>query len=209
MSTTRAQLLADVNAYLHRTDLPVDFLSVAADGQGFIDRANQRIGFDFRTPDNALQLTPFNSPYTLPTDFRELIRVQATGPAGPYALVSLSGDLQSATTVGSGFPGGYWLRGSQFSVSPTGTAALILEYYAALALGTTGSSTNALLDAYPQAYLYHCLLQASLFIQANDQAVNFSGLYADELRMANEAGQRRKQPISMTLPNAPPAVVAT
>jgi hypothetical protein len=204
MAYTRANLLTDANAFLHRTDLPVD---VPTD-VNFIDKANQRIGRDFRVSENALTAA-LTTPYALPADFQEAIRIQATGPAGLYPLARLSGDTESAINWPAAFPDGYWIRGSQLNVAPTLTQPLVLEYFSAPALAATGSSTNPLLTNYPEAYLYYVLMLANIYIQNSEQVAMFSGLYADLKMKANAVYQARQQPVGRVLPNSLNACVAT
>ena len=83
MALDRAQLTTDATGYMHRADLPYT---------DFIDRANNRIGQDFRTTANTQSATLASaSGYLLPTDFKEMIVVTAQGPGGSYTVVPVSG----------------------------------------------------------------------------------------------------------------------
>ena len=93
-------------------------------------------------------------------------------------------------------------------VAPTTAASLYVDYYSAPTLGTTGASTNVLLTAYPEPYLYYVLMLANLYIQNGEQATTFAGLYADLKNDANRAYQQRQQPVGLALPNTVPLRVA-
>ena len=211
MSTTRAQLLSQVNGYLHRTDLPVDFGTVAADGQGFIDRANQRVGQDFRTEAN-LQIATLVSgnTYLLPADFKEAQAVYAPGSSGIYALQPLStSETINYQSAGGGLPYGYRINGGYLVPTPATSNNITLYYYAALALGTSGSSTNLLLDTYTLAYIWYCLMQAMLYVGASEEAMNYLKLYIDEKDRANAVGRQMMQPVASVVGTTGTVNVAT
>ena len=210
MAQTRATLLAQVNGYMHRTDLPVDFLTTASDGNGFIDYANAKIGEDFRCLANAIT-APLASPYLLPADFRQLIRVQAAGPTGLYPLMALSGESESLISQSSGaLPAGYWLQKNQLNLAPSYSGSLTVEYFSAITLAATPtSSTNALLTAFPNAYLWHCLGQAFAYVQNLPLSEGFFNAYEKIKNEANAAYRLSTRPSAFTLPNTQVGYVAT
>ena len=174
---------------MHRTDLPAST---------FIDAANAQVGRDFRTTDNTLTaLLPGPAPLALPTDFKEMIWVSAEGPSGPYSLVSVgSGNALDWLAVNSGYPFGYRVDGLEITPIPASDGDLTVNYYAALALGALTSDTNALLNAYQQAYLWYCLFQASLYIQDREGATQYLELYQYEKREANAVNRQKVQPVA-------------
>jgi hypothetical protein len=197
--TTRAQLTLDATGYMHRADLPYNT---------FIDRANERIGRDFRVQENVIAVA-LPTPYDLPVDYVEVIRVQFLGPRGLYPLVPLSSNMESVlNNVQGTYPIGYWIRGNRLLLQPLPTTVVQFEYFARLDLTALTSATNALMNAYQEAYLWLVLMQASLYIQQGDLAQTYKALYDEEWHNANEAYNQRLQPIAMKVPDVFPATTA-
>jgi len=188
--TTRALVEAEAASYLHRNDLTAQIVT-------FMDRANQRVGQDFRTTANTVlgaTLTS-GSGYLLPSDFKEAIAVTVVGPGGRYALLPISADqAANYNSAGGGWPYGYYVTGGYLVPTPVTTVNIAINYYAALALPTPG--TNLLLDTYTNAYLWYILMQCYLYIGAGEESVNYLNLYLDEKDRANAVNRQKMQPVS-------------
>ena len=192
--TTRAIITADAAGYLHRNDLTTQL-------DAFFDRANTRVGQDFRTTANYQTATLTSAAqYLLPGDFKEAIAVVGTGSGGKYALQPVSGtqsydyfSAAGASSYGYQIEGGYLLP-----VPRNGAGDLAIAYYSAQAmLPASGStSTNLLCQTYPNAYLWYVLFQASLFIQDREAVGEYLELYQDEMQRANAVNRQKLQPIS-------------
>jgi hypothetical protein len=200
----RASLTADATAYLHRADLPWDDL---------IDQANARIGRDFRVLENTVTYTTTSQvPVLLPADFSEVIQVSTNWAGVTMPLAPLGPEKALEMASSNGRPYGYTTNNGYLTPIPASNGFTLL-YYAELTLGALNNAqpgdTNALLTAYPQAYLWYVLMLGNLFIQANEQVVIYAGLYADELQRVNDIGRQRSQPISRAAVTTGVAVVAT
>ena len=203
MALDRAQLITDATAYMHRADLPWDT---------FIDRANNRVGQDFRTTANTVLGATLTSAsnYLLPDDFKEALAVSAVGSGGTYALQPIS-NTQGIDygNPGGGMPYGYYIAGGYMGFAPATTSNVKLAYYAALQLIQGGTSTNLLLQTYFSAYLWYVLFQASLFIQDREAVGEYLKLYQDEMQRANAVNRQKLQPISSVQGTTGTVAVAT
>ena len=200
--TTRALVEAEAASYLHRTDMTAQIIT-------FMDRANTRVGQDFRTTANSQSATLTSAAsYLLPTDFKEMIAVKGVNGGLIYALQPIS---QTQTLnyqdAGSGIPYGYDVTGGYLRPTPRTTIDLTIVYYAALALPTPG--TNLLLDTYTQAYLWYILMQCYLYIGASEESVNYLNLYLDEKDRANAVNRQKIQPNSSVVGTTGIVVTAT
>ena len=199
--TTRALVEAEAASYLHRTDMTAVITT-------FMDRANTRVGQDFRTTSNTQSATlTSGSGYLLPADFKEMISVSTSGSGGLYALqpVSLTQNIDYGTAGGNAW--GYAIAGGYLQPTPGIASNINISYYAALALPAVG--TNLLLTVYPNAYLWYGLFQASLYIQDREAVGEYLELYQDEMRRANAVNRQKLQPISSVQGTTGIVVVAT
>ena len=190
--TTRAIITADAAGYLHRNDLTTQL-------DAFFDRANTRVGQDFRTTANTQAATlTSGAGYLLPADFKEMISVSTSGSGGLYALqpVSLTQNIDYGTAGGNAW--GYAIAGGYLQPTPGIASNINISYYAALAMAPASgpTSTNLLCQTYPNAYLWYVLFQASLYIQDREAVGEYLELYQDEMRRANAVNRQKLQPIS-------------
>ena len=202
MALDRAQLITDATGYMHRSDLPYDT---------FIDRANNRVGQDFRTTANRQTATlTSGAQYLLPSDFKEMSRVTAQGPGGTYALQAIGGSQAADyNSAGGGYPYGYYLIGGYLVPTPATTLNIDIGYYTALVLATGATSTNLLLQTYYSAYLWYILMQCHLYIGASEESVNYLNLYLDEKDRANAVNRQKQQPNSSVVGTTGIVVTAT
>ena len=204
--TTRAIITADAAGYLHRNDLTTQL-------DAFFDRANTRVGQDFRTQANAQSATLITgTSYLLPADFKEMISVFAQGPAGFYPLQPVgTTQLWDYFNAGGGLAYGYQLIGGYLQPVPSVTGDLRILYYSAQAMAPASgpTSTNLLCQTYPNAYLWYVLFQASLYIQDREAVSEYLELYQDEMRRANAVNRQKLQPISSVQGTTGTVAVAT
>ena len=201
--TTRALVEAEAASYLHRTDMTAVITT-------FMDRANTRVGQDFRTTSNTQSATlTSGSGYLLPADFKEMISVSTSGSGGLYALqpVSLTQNIDYGTPGGNAW--GYAIAGGYLQPTPGITGNINISYYAALVLAAGPTSTNLLLDTYTQAYLWYILMQCYLYIGASEESVNYLNLYLDEKDRANAVNRQKIQPNSSVVGTTGIVVTAT
>lgn len=99
-----------------------------------------------------------------------------TSPA--CALSFLPSDTQTDAYDSTGQPTGFSLTGSnfRFSPAPDATYTATLVYYKAIP-ALASNSTNWLLTAHPDCYLFGSLLFASGYIQDDQRVAGIKALY--------------------------------
>ena len=199
--TSYAGLRAGVLAWLARTGDALleqrfdDFLlncerrmyyGAAADEPGNPLRSDAlRIG-EMETVDPAFALAAVTPQ---PEGFLELVSAQLNSPNEPLQVVSqrtLDGygrqSLGSSRLIA--------VSGGNFRVKDDpGGALATLRYYRKLAT-PQGATVNAILTAYPDVYLYGCLVEAAIFTQGEAEAQRYLALYNASVAGLNARTQR-------------------
>jgi hypothetical protein len=133
--------------------------------------ANRRLRTRFQ--EATVTLTPSGGVATLPADFLAWRRVtwQSASPreleyAHPAYLHSLY------PTLPQGFPRYFTIEGSNLTLGPSDNTALTLDYFQKIPqlgpLALQGFTTNWLLTAYPDLYLWGSLAEAQGFVKDYD-----------------------------------------
>jgi hypothetical protein len=204
--TTYAGLRAGMLAWLARTG---DAL-LEQRFDDFLLNGERRLyyGFATETPDHPLRSDPLRIPemetvdpafvltgatVAQPPGFLELIGVQLNGPSRSLQVVS----QRVLDGYGAQSLGGTRLiavSGTNFRLldapppdGPGSTATL--RYYGKLAT-PEGSTANAILAAYPDVYLYACLVEAAIFTQDEAGAQRYLQLYNASVAGLNARTQR-------------------
>jgi hypothetical protein len=164
--TTYAQLQAAVASWLDRDDLTteiVDFITL------FEAVANRRLRV--RQMETSTTLTPSSGSATLPSDYLQWRRVTWTGSVRqeleyvhPSYLQALYPDTPSDT------PTVFTIEGSTLKVRPTSETGLEFDYYQKIAALSDAATTNWLLTAHPDLYLFGSLVEAQMFTVDPEQA---------------------------------------
>lgn len=159
---TYSDLQTSVANWLHRSDLTAqipDFISLAE------SRLNRLLTLRSMETDAVLSSTPASRYITLPTDFNSPVALwlEDVEPREKLDYV-LPGEL--AVTETAGFPEYWAVDNDQIAFErPTGgTYGFTLRYLKKFAL-SDAFSTNALLTAYPDAYLFGALLEAAPYMR--------------------------------------------
>lgn len=124
-----------------------------------------------------------------PTGFLELISAQLNSPNGPLQIVAQR-TLDGYGTQSAGGPRLIAVSGQNFRVKedPAGAMAT-LRYYRKLATPTPAAA-NAILAAYPDLYLYGCLIECATFEQDPQAAQGYLALYNASAQGLNARTQR-------------------
>jgi hypothetical protein len=174
---------------------------VAAQAPDLVTLAESRINYGAGEPGDPLYSPPLrvqqmltratataSGEYlALPDDYLEMrgpIKVNQT-PERFISYVTPQQFAESAASQSTGTPVCYTLAGSEFRFGPAPGSSLTVElwYYAKVPALSDVNTTNWLLTASPNIYLYGCLLEAGeLFkIDANDLQ-KWAGLYSAHTR---------------------------
>ena len=133
---------------------------------------------------------------TLPTDFIEATALYENATAGgtlEYISPKMFWSPQDSRT-GSGQPIFYTVIGEEILLSPTPDTArdYVLYYFAEVAPLTESNTTNVLLSAAPDLYLYATLSQGAMLIGDNERYAEFEAKYREALRAVQAADSRAR-----------------
>ena len=186
--TTYAELKTSIGDWLNRTDLT----SAIPD---FISLAEAQIERNLRTRQMLSRSTAtIDTEYAaVPDDFLETKSFKLnTNPPTPLqfetidSLDSLSVIYRTATT-----PAYFSVVGGQFRFLPVPDTSYTgeLAYYAKLSKLSSTNTTNWLLTAAPDIYLYGSLMQAAPYLQDDARITTWAALYKtglEELKTADD-----------------------
>lgn len=183
--TDYASLQTAVANWLHRSDLVSlvpDFIALA---EGRMSADLSARAMEVRTN---LTCTIGNAYVTLPSDMLEMSRLNVlTDPV--YTLQYRSADQLSTEfpTSQTGEPRVFGVIGAQVQLAPVPDAAYTLEltYMQRIPSLSNSNTTNWLLSAFPNCYLYAALMSAQPFIQNDERLPLFEKLYRDSVNAIN------------------------
>jgi hypothetical protein len=189
--TTYTELKTSIGDWLNRTDLTsaiADFISLAEAQIERQLRTRQMI-----TRSNADISTEYAA---LPSDFLETksFKLTSTNPVIPLIFQTIDAlDDLSTTFSYPSRPKYFGIVGGQIRVvsSPDTTYTTELVYYSKLSKLSSTVSTNWLLAASPDIYLYGSLLQAAPYLQDDARIPVWSNLYdraLTDLQTADDRG---------------------
>ena len=186
--TTRDDLISEVEAYSKRPDLTQQIIDF------FLPKAEARIGRDLKSRENEteLDIVVTTNPFPVPDDYGQVRAIERPGDRGPFTLVSV--DLHSLNKVRNkgARAEAYLIAGLNVHLRPFDTTADVTMFYwnrPALPLGT---SENAVLDRWPQVYLYGTLTELHIFERDDQRAAGAKALFDEEIvRINRDAGRAR------------------
>jgi hypothetical protein len=160
--TTYSELRTAVENWIGRTDLTdrvPEFITL------FEAHANRKLRV--RQMETSTTLTPSSGSATLPADYLQWRRVTWTGsPRQELEYVHPAIVQAYYSTTPEGRPRMFTIEGSTLKIRPTDTTGLEFDYYQKVAALDTGSNTtNWLLTAHPDAYLFGALTEATMFFE--------------------------------------------
>jgi hypothetical protein len=175
---TRAELAQLVADYLHRDDMGGIIPK-------FIDLATVRLGRDLTSLENEAQATisATANPIDLPADFKSIRELTYGNGSNPIYLQSVG--RSRIHRYGSGKPIAYSITGLKATIGPFSAGDYGIIYYQEPAALTSNSSTNAVLEAHPQLYLYATLLEAHTYTQDFELRAQALSTYQGELAGVN------------------------
>lgn len=175
--STYAELQTSVATWLHRTDLTAlipDFITLAE------SRMSADINARAMAAQTVLTTVSGNAYVTLPSDMVEMHRLVLQ--SDPYvALKYVSADELTADypTSQTGRPAVFAVIGGKIQLAPIPDSAYSVEltYRQKIPALSSTNTSNWLLMAWPDAYLYATLCAAQPFMQADDRIGTFNTLY--------------------------------
>ena len=186
--TTYAELKTSVGDWLNRSDLTTAI-------PDFISLAEAQIERNLRTRQMIVRSTAsLTTEYSaVPDDFLEAKTFKLdTNPPTPMQFETIdSMDNLSTVYTASGKPAYFSVVGGQFRFVPTPDTTYTgeLTYYAKLSKLSASNTSNWLLTAAPDIYLYGSLMQAAPYLQDDARITVWAALYKnglEELKLADD-----------------------
>jgi hypothetical protein len=151
---------------------------------------------------------PTDRIWPLPADFIEMRNLSSSAHGGtPIRYTTLRG-IEAANDLQPGGPiRKYSIYDNTLELIPApsvdSVAELTMVYFAKLPPLTQDSSTNAVLTAYPNLYLYGCMMEAAVFRMDATDNQNYKQMwvdYARELNDREQVGRFSGSPLDMRAP---------
>lgn len=164
--STYSELQTAVENWLARSDLTArvpEFIAL------FEAAANRRLRA--RQQETTSSLTPSSGSASLPSDFLQRRRVTYTGtPNRDLEYVHPSYMTLYYPTTTDATPQFYTITGSTLKTGSNDATALTLSYWQKIPALSEASTTNWLLTAHPDAYLFGSLVEANAFTVMGERA---------------------------------------
>ncbi len=187
------ELKALLDRYLKRTDLA----DLYDDWIGFTQsRINQQLRLAEQEYRSVTK--PLNNFIQLPDDFIEMrhLEVNFQGGRSIEYVTAAQLDQMRAKYGTSGGMRFYTILDHQLELFPApgldSEQVLTMFYYAKLPALVAAADSNKVLDAYPQLYLYGCMVEAGAFREHEKDTATYAQLwtqYSTELNTRHQAGR--------------------
>lgn len=132
----------------------------------------------------------------VPADWIETVRFNVVGggtsPIGMLSSTAMA-DMRAKNNDQYGTPKFYSLEAGQFHLYPTPIADVDVELlYSAKVPDLASNSTNWLLTAYPDVYLYGSLIHSAPYLQDDARLSIWAQLYSAAVSRLNESSNSAK-----------------
>jgi hypothetical protein len=129
-----------------------------------------------------------NGEATLPTDYLEWRFAISTTSSAVAAIEPMTpGQITDRySTTAGGIPGDFTITGSKVRVRPT-ASSISFVYYAKIPALTDAATTNWLITAAPNVYLYGSVLQAAIFQDDATRIGQFTPLFVSAVGGLNSS----------------------
>lgn len=198
---TYAQLQTAIYAWLLRAS--TDLVVTAAQVQNYIYLCEAELNRELRVREleetDDLDTVAGTDYVALPADFKKIKDIYHE--SAPYDLSPLGtkGELKRKWGTDSGRPLDYTIHGANIYLGkvPDAVYTLILDYYKAIPALTDAATTNAILTAYPDLYLYGSLHQAYLQIKDKENGDKVDAVYAGIVERIKLADMESRMPANL------------
>ena len=171
--------------YLHRKDFTQEDFDTA------VQAATIEIGQRLKSQSNEVRLDvvagDWSDPQILPTDYRNMRTIEYAGQRGQRSLSAVSRDFMNKYAAQGGAPAFYSiLAGFELHVRPYQAQDYSIFYWQEPAeLSQEPDSTNPVLEAYPQMYLYRVVAELGFLTQDLELAKGYLSLFDDAVGRVN------------------------
>lgn len=180
-----------ITTWTHRTDLT----TVLDD---FIDLTENRLNRELRVSQMEIRATTTaDSEYlALPTDCLAIRNIQLnTSPVRELVYVTpaeMDRLDDNGTTLNH-----YTIVGDEIQLQATSSYSLEFSYYGKIEALSDSNTTNWVIDAHPDVYLYGCLAEAFSFCQDDEQAMKYFNLFIEAVQQIRNLDSNRRYGQSM------------
>ena len=174
--------------YLKRTDLTDLY-------DDWLVFTSSRIDQQLRLKEQEIrwQVVPTEQFTDLPADFIEARHIESNGRPLEYATPGQLDRLRAQYRDSFSPYLFYTITDNQLEIAPAPTvdseAEIEMFYYAKLPALSSDADTNKVLTAYPQLYLYGCMMESAAMREAPDDAAAYSQLWRDYAKELNDRQQ--------------------
>jgi hypothetical protein len=187
--TTYSELQSAVQNWTGRTDLVDRVPEWIALFEAWVNRKLR-----VRQMETSTTLTPASGSATLPTDYLQWRRVTWTGsPRRDLEYVHPAILQAYYSTTPEGTPRMFTIEGSTLKIRPTDTTDLEFDYYGKVAALSVSATTNWLLTAHPDLYLFGSLVEATAFVE-HEMATVWKSRRDEVLAEINKLSETSKAP---------------
>ena len=189
--STYAELQAAIADWLNRDDLASVVPSFIALAEADINRTLRDYRMEKRSK------AQLDAQYSaLPGDWLETIRLSLADGSHRLEMVSdgALAELRAQRRDATGRPTHYTHTAGGLELFPTPDASYEAElvYFAKVPSLSAGVTTNWLLSAAPDVYLYGALTQSAPYLKDDQRASVWAGLYQNALNNLNTASERAR-----------------
>lgn len=189
--TTYATLKSAVADWLNREDLTSVIPSFIALAEADINRNLRHYRMEKRST------APVDTQYSaLPADWIETIRIQISGDPSRIELVSNAAlaDMRYSRADRAGKPTHYAHTAGGLELFPTPDDEYTIEivYFGSVPALSDVATTNWLLTAAPDVYLYGALTQSAPYLKDDQRAAVWAGLYQNAINSLNSASEQAR-----------------
>jgi len=115
--------------------------------------------------------------FSLPTRYLATIMVMSDQGAGGTPLRYISPTQWAQYKIADNQAGSYTILNNTGYLSGSGAQTITHHYYQSFAVFSADADTNALLTAAPNLWLYGALLEAYVFVEADEQTKKYHRLF--------------------------------
>lgn len=177
--TDYSSLQTSVASWLHRSDLTAQIPDFIALAEAKLSADLAARAMEART---TLAVTAGNAYLTLPADMLEMHRLSVQGDPVRVLSYRSPDELQQDYPFSmSGKPAVFAVLGNEMQLAPVPDADYTLEltYKQRIPALSPSNSTNWLLSAWPNAYLYGALCAAQPYLVNDERLPTFQALYRE------------------------------
>lgn len=189
--TTYSTLKSAVADWLNREDLTSVIPSFIALAEADINRILRDYRMEKRS--TALVDTQYSA---LPADWMETIRIQISGDPSRIELASNAAlaDMRYSRSDRAGKPTHYAHTAGGLELFPTPDDEYTIEivYYGRVPVLSDVATTNWLLTAAPDVYLYGALTQSAPYLKDDQRAAVWGALYQNAITSLNSASEQSR-----------------